>query len=71
MKQYKIVKHHISPRDYMYRIYERNYLFFWKKCASLSTIEQAKSHIDWMKACKLETKEIDQNTPKPETIAYI
>lgn len=72
MKQYKIVKYFDGFDDFMFRVYERKNLLFWKPRSSFVDIESAERNINWLKACKIEEKARKvTKTPKPETIAYL
>lgn len=71
MKQYKIVKHHISPEDCIFRIFERKLFFFWEWVISFDNIQRCEEQINWLKASAIEKKAKVENTPKPETIAYL
>lgn len=71
MKRYKIVKTYISPTDYMFRIYKRQWLFFWSWETSCSTIERCKHQIaSWIEEKHKQQKEI-ANTPKSKVVEYL
>lgn len=71
MKQYKIVEHHISPTEHMFRIYKRENIFFWRWVTSFSTIDKCEKHIYWIKASEIQEKARKDNTPKSKTVAYL
>lgn len=71
MKQYKIVKHYVDPEAFIYRIYKRQYVFFWSHLASRSSIEGCESYI----AQELLEAEVERNhlhnTPADKTLMYL
>lgn len=70
MKQYKIVKHYTAPDDYIYRIYKREFLFFWSLETAYSTIERCESTIAGWKQDKIDIREYVKAIPKPTTVGY-
>lgn len=71
MKQYKIVKHHISPDEYMFRIYKRVHVFFWEWESSWDSKERCENYVSQLIEHDKAQKVKKAKTPKPETIAYL
>ena len=71
MKKFKIVKHYVSPEEFMYRIYKRENLIFWKWITSYSELESCEEMIAIWHAKEKHTADNKRNTPKPELISYL
>lgn len=73
MKRFKITKKYFSPdaNDFLYKVLEREFLFFWSHLSSHGTLEKANHYI----ASLLESEEREKrrmtSTPKEETVAYL
>ena len=71
MKRFKIVQHWISPEDFLYRVYERECLFFWKYLSGRSSIEGCHKYIEHVLKGEESERTFKNNTPSPEVIKYV
>lgn len=71
MKKFKIVKHYVSPEEYMYRIYKRENLIFWKWITSYKELETCEEMIAIWHANEKNNADNKRNTPKPELVSYL
>ena len=71
MKRFKIVKHYYSANDFMYGVYERYSLFFWKYFGGFETIEKAEHNIKSKIAYEKEQADLKRNTPKNKVVKYV
>jgi hypothetical protein len=72
MKRFKITKKYYSsdPNDYLYRVYERSFLFMWDCLSSHKSLERAEHHI----ASILESEERERLTrpiKSEEVVSYV
>ena len=71
MKKFKIVKHYVSPEEFMYRIYKREKLIFWKWITSYSKLESCEEMIANYLTKEKSHAENKRNTPKPKLVSYL
>lgn len=73
MRRFKITKKYYSPdsNDFLYRVYERHFLFFWECLSSHNSLEKANHYI----ASILESETREQrnmtSTPKEKVVSYL
>lgn len=70
-KEWKIVKHYMNKDDFLYRIYRREWFFFWSWEATRTTIESCSYYINEVIQEETIASEIIENTPKDELITYL
>lgn len=71
MKQYKIVKHHVSPDEFLFRVYKRECFFFWELKTTYQHLSSAERDIH-NAIQKSKQKELDKAaTPKDQVIMYL
>jgi hypothetical protein len=70
MKRFKIVQHFTSDSDHMYRIFERECLFFWKWRTSFANIEHCESYILNRYAEEASAAQAKARIPKSTTVGY-
>lgn len=72
MKRFKITKKYFSPdpSDCLYRVHEREFLFFWNHLSSHDTLPKAKHHIASILENDSRLERFLKDTPDEEVVSY-
>ena len=73
MTRFKITKKYYSPdrNDFLYRVYERDFLFFWKSLSSHNSLEHSNHYIASILEAETREKRKMTTTPKAELVSYL